>query len=139
LTCIDWLGDGLRTLTGRPTPDPVRRDESGRVRLIEARLSYGRIVDGAFDKIRQAGRGMPAVTIRQLESLIRIVAYTTSAEQRSVLGEQAEMLLRSSVEAIPEARDRDDVRTRYDRFARARVAAEQSAVVADGDRSRGRH
>ncbi len=116
LTCIDWLGDGLCKLSSRPSPDPVHRDADGHVRLIETALSYERIVHGAYDKIRQAGRGMPAVTIRQLETLTKVLQYTTTAEQRAVLAEQAEMLLRSSEEAVPEPRDRDDVQSRYNAF-----------------------
>ncbi len=42
------------------------------------------------------------------------MAYTTSAEQREVLLEQAEMILRASEESVPEAADRADVRRRYD-------------------------
>jgi len=125
LTCTDWLTDGLCKLSSRPTPDPVRRDAAGRVRLIQAPLSYERIVRGAFDKIRQAGRGMPAVTIRQLEGLTRIVGYTTGTAQRTTLAAQAEMLLRSSVEAIPEPSDRGDVQSRFDAFSRALAAAER--------------
>jgi uncharacterized membrane protein len=119
LTCIDWLCDGLCKISSRPSPDPVHRGPDGHVRLIEASLSYERIVHGAFDQIRQAGRGMPAVTIRLLESLTKIVPYTTTPQQRAVLAEQADMLLRSSEEAIPEAHDRGDVQSRYSAFAAA--------------------
>ena len=57
---------------------------------------------------------MPAVTIRQLEALARIVEFTTDDDQRSVLMRQADMLLRSSEETIPEPNDRRDVKARYD-------------------------
>jgi uncharacterized membrane protein len=57
---------------------------------------------------------MPAVTIRQLEALNRIMEFTTEAGQRRALLRQADMLLRSSEEAIPEPDDRMAVRRRYD-------------------------
>jgi uncharacterized membrane protein len=114
LACIDWLGAGLARISAGPTPERVHRDRYGHVRLIEAGLAYERLVNGAFDKIRQAGRGMPAVTLRQLEALGRIVEFTRTAEQRRVLLRQADMLLRSSEESIPEPNDRLDVIARYE-------------------------
>jgi uncharacterized membrane protein len=114
LTCIDWLSDGLCQVTRSWHSRRVYFDGGGKVRLVAAELSYERLVDRAFDKIRQAGRGMPAVMIRQLEALTRIMEYATTPAQAHVLLQQAEMILRSSDEAIPEELDRADVRRRYD-------------------------
>jgi uncharacterized membrane protein len=114
LTCIDWLSDALSQLSARWRPSSVHRDRTGTVRVIAARLHYDRIVGRAFDKIRQAGRAMPAVMIRQLDALGKIMEYTTSAEQRTVLLEQAEMIVRSCAESVPEPSDRADVVRRYE-------------------------
>jgi uncharacterized membrane protein len=57
---------------------------------------------------------MPAVTIRQLEALTRIMQFATDEDQRGTVMRQADMVLRSSEEAIPEPNDRLDVRERYD-------------------------
>jgi uncharacterized membrane protein len=114
LTCIDWLGASLCKITTSWRPVRVHRDSHGYVRLITAHVSYTRLVERAFEKIRQAGRGMPAVMIRQLDALTRVMAYTTTPEQRRVLLDQAEMILRSCEESIPEPADRADVQRRYD-------------------------
>jgi uncharacterized membrane protein len=114
LACIDWLGDGLSKIADRWRPDVVHRDRTGRVRLIIVTVGFRRLVERAHEKIRQASRGMPAVMIRQLEALAKVMPYTSSPEQRRVLLEQAEMILRSSEESVPEAADRVDVRERYD-------------------------
>jgi uncharacterized membrane protein len=114
LACIDWLGDGLGKIAGRWRPVMVHRDAAGHVRVITVPVSFRRLVERAHDKIRQASRGMPAVMIRQLEAIAKVMAYTTSPEQREVLLEQAEMILRASEESVPEAADRADVRRRYD-------------------------
>jgi len=114
LTCIDWLGDGLCKISAGWNPRGAHRDGQGRIRVIAAEASYARFVERSFDKIRQAGRGMPAVMMRQLEALARIMEYTTTVEQRTVVRAQAEMILRSSCEAIPEEADRADVTRRYD-------------------------
>ena len=114
LTCIDWLSDGLCKISARWNPTLVHRDRHGNVRVIAADVRYNRFVERAFDKIRQASPGMPAVMIRQLDALAKITAYTTTADQRTCLLEQADMILRSSEESVPEPADRADVRSRYD-------------------------
>jgi uncharacterized membrane protein len=120
LTCVDWLGDALCKLSARWQPTTARRDRSGDIRVITADLPYERFVERAFDKIRQASRGMPAVMIRQLDALSKIIEHATTAEQRDVLVAQADMIWRSSEASLPEEADRLDVRRHYDA---ARAAA----------------
>ena len=124
MTCIDWLGEGLCKVTTQWHPLRVHRDGYGFVRVITAHVSYERLVERAFEKIRQAGRGMPAVLIRQLAALAQIMADTTTAEQRTLLLEQAAMIVQASEESIPDPGDRADVRRRYDRFLATAAAAE---------------
>jgi uncharacterized membrane protein len=116
LTCIDWLSAGLSRVSSRTLTEGVYRDRFGRVRLIESDPSYDRMVNRAFDKVRQAARGMPAVIIRMLDALSSIVEQTTSADQQRVLLRQAEMIVQNAEESVPEANDRQDIRLRYDRF-----------------------
>ncbi|HTU77964.1 MAG TPA: DUF2254 domain-containing protein [Solirubrobacteraceae bacterium] len=113
LACIDWLGDGLCKIADRWRPQAVHRDATGRVRVIIVTAGFRRLVERAHEKIRQASRAMPAVMIRQLEGLAKIMSYA-SEEQRGVLLEQAEMILRASEESVPEERDRVDVRDYYE-------------------------
>jgi uncharacterized membrane protein len=113
LACIDWLGDGLCKISDRWRPDMVHRDHAGHVRLIMVPISYRRLVERAHDKIRQASRAMPAVMIRQLDGLAKVMEHTTTHEEREVVLEQATMILRASEESVPEERDRTDVRRRY--------------------------
>jgi uncharacterized membrane protein len=122
LTCIDWLSDGLCKISASWNPTLVHRDRHGHVRVMTADVRYNRFVERAFDKIRQASRGMPAVMIRQLDALAKVMAYTTTDDQRACLGAQAEMILRASEESIPEHLDRADVRRRYDDFVAATVS-----------------
>jgi len=67
---------------------------------------------------------MPAVMIRQLDALAKVMDHTTSADQREVLLEQAEMILHVSEESVPESADRADVRRRYDAVLAAGSVAE---------------
>jgi uncharacterized membrane protein len=114
LTCIDWLGDSLCKITADWHPARVHRDASGFIRVITAEPSHERLVQRAFEKIRQASQGMPAVMIRQLDALTKIMAETSGAGQRRVLLEQAAMIQRASERSVPEAADREDVRRRYE-------------------------
>ena len=122
LTCIDWLGESLCKIAAEWSPTQVHRDESGQVRLISAAVGYQRIVERAYEKIRQASRGMPAVMIRQLDALEKVMEYTTTAAQRDVLIEQARRIQTGNLESVPEAADRADVTRAYDAVLAARVA-----------------
>jgi uncharacterized membrane protein len=114
LTCIDWLGDSLCKVFGRWSPVTVHRDRRGNLRVITVAVSDRRLVERAFEKIRQASRGMPAVMIRQLGALASVMEHAGTPEQRAVILEQAEMILRASVESVAEERDRADIRRSYD-------------------------
>ncbi len=118
LTCIDWLGGSLCKVTAECGPLRVHRDSHGYVRVITAHVSYARLIERAFEKIRQAGRGMPAVLIRQLDALSKIMEHTT-AEQRELLIEQAALILEASEQSVPQKSDRADVRRAYDAVAAA--------------------
>jgi uncharacterized membrane protein len=115
LTCIDWLSAGLCRVSGRTLAEGVYRDRLGQIRLIEFDPSYTRMVNRAFDKIRQCAQGMPAVIIRLMDAVGAVMEQTTSSEQRSVLARQAEMILRVSEGSVAEANDRADIRGRYER------------------------
>jgi len=123
LACIDWLGDGLSKIATRWQPATLHRDRAGRVRVIAVNISFRRLVERAHEKIRQASRGMPAVMIRQLDVLARVITHASTAEQREVLLEQAVMILRVCEESVPEEKDRADVQRRYDSVLAAAGAA----------------
>jgi uncharacterized membrane protein len=113
LTCIDWLADCLCKIDPVWTPTQVHRDRSGFIRVISDQVSYERLVQRSFEKIRQAGRGMPAVMIRQLDALATIMDQTTDPNRARVLMDQAEMIMRANTESVPEAADRSDVERRF--------------------------
>ena len=114
LTCVDWLGDCLAKLAGSWQPAQVHRGAGGDIRLITEPVSFERLVDRAFEKIRQGSRGMPAVMIRQLDALSVILDRTEPGPQREVLLRQARMIQRASAESVPEELDRADVTERFE-------------------------
>jgi uncharacterized membrane protein len=129
LTCIDWLADGLCRISARQLPLGVHRDVHGGIRLIEPGPDYARIVNRASDKIRQASRNMPAVAIRQIDGLTKVLAATTSAAQRSVLATQAVRILHGAEADIPDDDDRREVQRRYAVFVAERESMEGTAAM----------
>jgi uncharacterized membrane protein len=118
LTCIDWLSAGLGRVSGRVLDEGVYRDSSGHVRLIESDPSYARMVNRAFDKIRQAAQGMPAVLIRLVDSIGSIMLDTVGPAQRAVLQRQADMVLRLAEQTVREPNDLEEIRARHGRLPR---------------------
>jgi uncharacterized membrane protein len=114
LNCIDWLGDCLCRAAVRSLPDGVHRDSLGVVRVIDPVITFEALVKSACDKIRQAGRGMPAVMIRQLQSLQRVAIVVQDDGKRLVVKGHGELILRSSEASIAEPSDLRDVRQAYD-------------------------
>jgi uncharacterized membrane protein len=130
LTCIDWLSAGLSQVSNRALTEGVYRDRDGRVRLIETDPSYARMVNRAFDKIRQSSRGMPAVIIRMLDALTSIASDASSPLQLASLTRQGEMIVRAAEEAVPEANDLRDIRDRFDRLLAMSDYAQQATACA---------
>ncbi len=135
LTCIDWLADSLCKITVRWNPARVHRDGDGFIRLITTEPSHERLVQRAFEKIRQASHGMPAVMIRQLEAIVKIMTDTSSAGQRRVLLGQAAMIQRAGERSVAEKADRDDIQRRYEEVLTAGDRSAARSGPADGTSS----
>ena len=93
------------------------------------------MVNRAFDKIRQASRGMPAVLIRMLDALTSIASETSASGQRGVLMRQAKMILQSADETVDQANDLEDVRLRYRRLTAVAVSSAGMVTVWDSANS----
>lgn len=113
LTCIDWIGDSLCKVAGRWQPTRVYRDGRGAVRVITTEATWERLVQRACDKVRQASAGMPAVMIRQLGALAKVVERTPAGRERQVLLDQADMIERLSAATVSELADRADISRAY--------------------------
>jgi hypothetical protein len=72
---------------------------------------------------------MPAVLIRQLQALSKIVEQSTDPEERALLLEQAERIFRASEESVPEPADRAAARRAYEYVL---AAAGRLEVVSEG-------
>jgi len=79
---------------------------------------------------------MPAVLIRQLQVLTRIVEQSTDRQERDLLLEQAERIIRASEESVPEPADRAAARRAYENVlaAAGRIGPLGGRGPSDADR-----
>jgi uncharacterized membrane protein len=118
VTCVDWLGDSIRTLARYPCPNPARVDNSGKVRVVEKVNDFERVVAAAFDPIRQVARNSPMLTIRLLNTFSGIAPFMQTITQRGALYSQVELTFEGfTADAV--SRDRADVSAAYYRAVRA--------------------
>lgn len=95
-------------------PDPALvRDEDGSVRIIRSGSDHSGMTAAAFDPIRQAGQGKPAVLIRLLEALRRVADCARCDVQREALRTHADRVLATAEQSISVSTDRDSVRERH--------------------------
>lgn len=113
LTCVDWIGDCLCRIATSWRPQRIRRDVSGHIRVIAYQADFERLVERAYEKIRQAADGMPAVMIRQLDSLVKVAEQTPDRGRRTILIREAERIQRASARSVVDADDRADVTRAY--------------------------
>src|ERR1700733_14697436 len=114
MTCIDWIAACLCRIAVTWHPQRIRRDAEGYIRVIAFQPDFDRLVERTFDTIRQAAVGMPAIMIRQLEALAKIIEQIPDRARRTALIRQAEAIQRSNLATVPDPSDRDDVTARYE-------------------------
>ncbi|MEB4211381.1 DUF2254 domain-containing protein [Mycobacterium sp. 94-17] len=118
MTCVDWIADGLCRISRSWHPQRVRLDQRGEIRVIAYQPNFDRLVQRAFDTVRQAAAGMPAILIRQLDALVKIIEQTPDRSRQTVLMRQADAIQKLNLETVADPRDRDDVTRRYDAVMR---------------------
>jgi uncharacterized membrane protein len=114
MTCIDWIADCLCRISTSWRPQRIRRDAEGNIRVIAFVADFNRLVERTFDTIRQASIGMPAIMIRQLDALAKVIEQTPDRKRRTVLIREAEAIQRLSLATVTEPTDRDDVTKSYE-------------------------
>lgn len=113
VACVDRLGAGLSRLAQREMPSACRHDEENKLRVVMPATAFSDLADAAFGQIRQYARSSAAVTIRLLETIAVVGDFTHRSEDRAALRRQAEMIVRGSLEGLPEKEDRQVVETRF--------------------------
>jgi len=125
LTCIDWLGDSLCKIAVEWHPQTLHLDRLGAIRLITVPVSYERLVQRSFEKVRQAADGMPAVLMRQLDALSKVMTVAPAGRSQ-VLLDQAAMIARVGERTVPEPADQADITARYEALLTLHAQAARS-------------
>lgn len=73
-------------------------------------ITFERLLKGSSDKIRQAGCGMPAVLIRQLDNLGELLAVTPEGPWHDRVRAHARLVLTTAEEAVTNEFDLTDIR-----------------------------
>ncbi len=118
LTVIDMLSSALSRIFDRPLEAALLRDARQRVRVVRDVTNHDGLVRAAFDQLRQAGAGMPAVLIRMTEALAALAPYACDDARRRPLLDQITLIEMEGKRAGFLDRDREAL------FARCRNARE---------------
>lgn len=113
MSCIDHLTLALCDLAQHAFPSPGHLDHDNKLRIINTPPSFPRIVDLAFDQIRQYGHSHATVILHLLEGIIRILPFTRNTEQRDALLRQAAIIEHGSQTGLPIKEDREKVHAKY--------------------------
>ncbi len=119
IRCIDQLSVGLSHLAERELPSPYRYDDDDTLRVIAKPVSFGQLLDVAFNKIRQYGTSDVSVILRLLEAIAVIANHTHRQKDRAALLRHAQMIERGSYQGVSEENDQQDIAERYRRVLQA--------------------
>ena len=113
VAAIDRLTRSMALVMARSPLPEILRDESGQVRLVRRVSTFAGLMDEAFNQIRQAGEGKPAILIRQLEAIAALGCLVRSEAHRSELANHAAMIQSAARRTVPESRDLAAVEAAY--------------------------
>jgi uncharacterized membrane protein len=116
VACVDWLADALLVLNEKPPLEGNWYDAAGELRVWIPAVRIERLVKLAFDQIRQASATTPAVLIRQLEMIRRLVPRVSAAAVHA-LADQADAVRDTATGLV--ALDRLDLEAAYQRAREA--------------------
>lgn len=137
ITCIDRLGAAVGRMAERKIPSAFRLDEENELRVVAWPVTFGEMLDAAFNQIRQHARSNVSVLIRLLTALEAIAVRVQHQSDREAVMRHAEMLRRGAEEAIPEPNDREAVQRHFEgvkQVLQKRLDKEE-AVKKDGEQA----
>jgi len=112
IAVLDRLGAALCEVAPRRLPNPTL-ERAGKVVLYREVTDYAGLCDAMFHMIRQSAAGSPAVIIRLLETLGRVIAVETCAERRTELHRHARLAVSAGSLGIENPADVAAMEARY--------------------------
>jgi uncharacterized membrane protein len=113
LMCIDRLAESLSYFAQRAIPSPYREGKDGRLRVIAYPMELRKMIDAAFNQIRQnSGRSL-ATMLRLLKAFERIGEHVHDEETRVCLRQQMDTVYHQATEAFSDEYDRRSIVQAY--------------------------
>ena len=119
IACVDFVGDALLGIAEEPSTDGHCYDNTGSLRLCVPPLRLERMIRLAFDQIRQAAADNPAILIRMLHTISRIMPRMQHGEAPRALMEQANAIRECAASRNLVKIDRDDIETAWRRVSKS--------------------
>jgi uncharacterized membrane protein len=113
VNCLDHHSIALSNLADRDFPSPYRYDEQRRLRVITNPVTFERLLDVAFDEIRQNGNKFVMVLNKILGVICVLTERVQTVEALRALREHAILVERGSRSGIPDEHDRHKVEERF--------------------------
>lgn len=130
IAVIDRLGAALEEILQRPPQPAVWCDKTDEVRVIAQRSDVQGLTDAAFDAIRQAGSGIPAVLIRMADVLGQLAPSLGSQDMREAVERQLGKLAETAEAASLTPSDRQATLIRVEQ-ARGAISARGKEGIID--------
>lgn len=115
--CVNMLGNVLVCLAGRYEPQPLLFDKQGRVRLRRRVYTYEKVIDKAFNQLRQYGAGHAAVAVRLMELMADLACLELPDNFRACLQHHAELLAEDTRTMLRNTADVEDFDRYYQIFS----------------------
>lgn len=128
IECVDRLGQAVGFVAERDLPPNAKQDEAQQLRFVGPGLTFGGVMDAAFNQIRQHARGNVAVLIRLLATYAVIGERCRTSEQVTAVRLHAVMTHRSTPAAELDPADAEDLDRRFRRTLRVLRAGHESST-----------
>lgn len=96
IACVEWLGAGLRALTGQALPSPFRNDAEGALCVVAPSTSFSELAELSFSEIRYWSAGTPAVVLRLFDQAAELARFARRSEDRRWLAAHIRSLQEAS-------------------------------------------
>jgi uncharacterized membrane protein len=96
VNCIDWLGAALGDLAGRDTPDALRLDEDGQLRVVALPLDFAAYLDHSFGNLVQYAGADMMVGSHILSTLGKIARSTDDPKHLATLRAMGDQMMETA-------------------------------------------
>ena len=133
ITCLDWLGAALKTLTEREFPSVRRYDEEGALRVIAEPTTFEEFVQHVFGQLRPYAASDRNAALHALRVLGEIGGRTENPDHRASLRRQADALHEGAQSALTLEADRLAVAEKHRLVVRILSGVPYSEIAAQSD------